>query len=155
MFSILPDMMVPKFMLRGFRRPQEVITAGLGQLERKVMDALWRSGGEMSVRAVHLAFEERIAYTTLMTTLDRLHKKGLLDRRKDGRAFLYVPRVSPSEFKRGIREDLVEGLLGKDAEGVEPILSCIVEKVSERDRALLDELERLVKEKRKELRQKD
>lgn len=119
------------------------------------MEALWRSGGEMSVREVHLAFEARIAYTTLMTTLDRLHKKGLLDRRKDGRAFLYVARVSRADFKRGIREDIVEGLLGQDAEGVEPVLSCIVEKVSERDRALLDELERLVREKREELRQKD
>jgi predicted transcriptional regulator len=155
MFSILPGMMVPKFMLRGFRRPQEVITSGLGRLERKVMEALWRSGGEMSVREVHLSFEERIAYTTLMTTLDRLHKKGLLDRRKDGRAFLYVPRVSRADFKRGIREDIVEGLLGQDSEGVAPVLSCIVEKVSERDRALLDELERLVREKREELRQKD
>jgi predicted transcriptional regulator len=154
MFSILAGMTLPKFLLRGFRRPQEVITSALGEREREVMDELWR-GGEMSVREVYLAFDERIAYTTLMTTLDRLHKKGLLARRKDGRAFLYVPRVSPAEFKRGIREDLVEGLLGQDAEGVEPILSCIVEKVSERDRALLDELERLVKEKRKELRQRD
>jgi predicted transcriptional regulator len=155
MFSILAGMTVPKFMLRGFRKPREVITAALGQLERKVMDELWRSPVEMSVREVHLAFDERIAYTTLMTTLDRLHKKGLLDRRKDGRAFLYVARVSRAEFKHGIREDIVEGLLGHDGEGVEPILSCIVEKVSERDRALLDELERLVREKRKELRQKD
>jgi predicted transcriptional regulator len=146
-------MKIPKFVLRGFKRPHEVMSTALGQLEREVMDELWR-GEEMSVRDVHQAFNERAAYTTLMTTLDRLHRKGLLNRRKDGRAFLYSPRVSRVEFEQGIREDLVDGLLGQNAEGIEPVLSCIIDKVSERDRALLDELERLVKEKRRELKRR-
>jgi predicted transcriptional regulator len=118
------------------------------------MEAVWRRG-EVSVREMHSAFGERMAYTTLMTTLDRLHKKGLLDRRKDGRAFLYSPRVSPEQFQQGIAKGVIEGLLGRGAEGVEPVLACIVEAVSERDRALLDELDRLVKEKRRELRRKE
>lgn len=147
-------MSLPKFVLRGFRRPREVITTALGQLEHEVLKELWHHG-EMSVREMYLAFDKCTAYTTLMTTLDRLHKKGLLNRRKDGRAFFYSPSVSQTEFEQGIREDLVDGLLGRSAEGVEPILSCIVEKVSERDRALLDELERLVKEKRRELKRKE
>lgn len=146
-------MTVPKFVLRGFRRPREVVTHTLGKLEREVMEALWPRG-ELSVRQVHHIFGERMAYTTLMTTLDRLHKKGLLARRKEGRAFIYAPRISRDELEQGIREDLIEGLLGHGAEGVEPVLSCIVEKVGERDRALLDELDRLVREKRKELKQK-
>ena len=100
------------------------------------------------------AFEERIAYTTLMTTLDRLYKKRLLDRRKDGRAFFYSAAVSREEFEHGIREDVIDGLLGHGAEGVRPVLACIVETVSEHDRKLLDELERLIKEKKRELRQK-
>jgi predicted transcriptional regulator len=131
-----------------------MITSALGQLEHEVLTELWRRG-EMSVREMHLAFDKRTAYTTLMTTLDRLHKKGLLNRRKDGRAFLYSPSVSRAEFDQGIREDLIDVLLGRNAEGVEPILSCIVEKVSERDRAMLDELDRLVKEKRRELGRKE
>jgi predicted transcriptional regulator len=90
-----------------------------------------------------------------MTTLDRLHKKGLLERRKDGRAFLYSPRLSPEQFTRGVTQDLIDGLLGRGEGGVEPVLACIVDAVSERDRALLDELDRLVKEKRRELRRKD
>jgi predicted transcriptional regulator len=147
-------MTLPKFVLRGFRRPREVMTSGLGQLEHEVLKELWRRG-EMSVREVHLAFDERAAYTTLMTTLDRLHKKGLLNRRKQRRAFFYSPRVSQTEFEQGIREDLLDGLLSRSAEGVEPILSCIVEKVSERDRALLDELDRLVKEKKRELKRRE
>jgi predicted transcriptional regulator len=146
-------MTVPKFLLRGFRRPREVVAPALGALEREVLECLWR-GGEASVRDVHAAFGETTAYTTLMTTLDRLFRKGLLTRRKEGRAFRYAPRVTREELERGIREDLLEGLLGQNAEGVEPVLSYIVERVGERDRELLERLDQLVKEKRKELKRK-
>jgi len=106
------------------------------------------------VRDVYRAFDERIAYTTLMTTLDRLFKKNLLERRKDGRAFLYAALVSRDTFDQGIKEDVIDGLLGHGADGVEPVLACIVDTISERDRELLDELDRLVQEKKKELRRK-
>src|SRR5881398_1802427 len=141
----------PRFLLRGFRRPSEVASLALGKLERQVLDQTWEHS-EVSVRDIYLAFEERIAYTTLMTTLDRLYKKRLLERRKDGRAFLYSPAVSPEEFEHGIREDVIDGLLGIGAEAVRPVLACIVDTVSENDRALLDELERLIKEKKRELK---
>jgi predicted transcriptional regulator len=125
----------------------------LGPLEREVMEIVWRwRKSEVSVRDIYLAFEERLAYTTLMTTLDRLHKKGLLERRKDGRAFLYSPRLSPQEFERSVAREVIDTLLGRGAEGVEPVLACIVEAVSEHDRALLDELDRLIKAKRRALR---
>jgi predicted transcriptional regulator len=143
----------PKFMLRGFRRPREVASLALGKLERQVLDEAWKRS-ELSVRDVYLAFGESVAYTTLMTTLDRLFKKKLLTRRKDGRAFLYLPAVTREEFDQGIREDVVEGLLGQGADAVQPVLACIVDTVSERDRELLDELDRLIKEKRKELKQR-
>jgi len=126
----------------------------LGSLERQVLDEIWRRG-EVSVRDIYRIFEERIAYTTLMTTLDRLFKKNLLDRRKDGRAFIYSALVSQADFEQGIKEDVIEGLLGHGADAVEPVLACIVDTVSERDRELLDELDRLIKEKRKELNQRN
>ena len=144
-------MKTPRFLLRGFRRPSEVASLALGRLERQVLDEAW-SRREVSVRDIYLTFEERIAYTTLMTTLDRLFKKHLLERRKDGRAFFYSPAVSREEFEHVIREDVIDGLLGTGAEGVRPVLACIVETVSEHDRALLDELERLIKEKKRELK---
>ena len=125
----------------------------LGKLERQVLEETWQRG-EVSVRDIYLAFEERIAYTTLMTTLDRLFRKQILDRRKDGRAFHYAPAVSREEFEHVIREDVIDGLLGRGAEGVRPVLACIVDTVSERDRALLDELDRLIKEKKRELQRK-
>lgn len=146
-------MKAPRFLLRGFRRPREVASLALGKLERQVLEEAWRRG-EVSVRDIYVAFDERIAYTTLMTTLDRLFRKQILDRCKDGRAFLYSPAVTREEFEHGIREDVIDGLLGRGAEGIQPVLACIVDTVSERDRELLDELDRLVKEKKRELRRK-
>jgi predicted transcriptional regulator len=151
---IFSGMPIPKFTLRGFRRPREVAAQALGKLEREVLNEIWRRD-EVTVRDVYLAFGESIAYTTLMTTLDRLFKKKLLIRRKDGRAFIYLPAVSRAEFEQGIREDVIDGLLGQGAEAVEPLLACIVDTVSERDRELLDELDRLIKEKRRELKQRN
>ena len=144
-------MKTSRFVLRGFRRPREIASFALGKLERQVLEETWRLG-EVSVRDVHRAFEERVAYTTVMTTLDRLFKKNLLARRKDGRAFLYSALVGQEEFDRGIKEDLVDGLLGHGAGEVEPVLACIVDTITERDRELLDELDRLVQEKKRELR---
>jgi predicted transcriptional regulator len=142
----------PKFMLRGFKRPREVASLALGKLERQVLEEAWKRS-ELSVRDVYLAFGETVAYTTLMTTLDRLFKKKLLTRRKDGRAFYYSALISASELEQGIREDVINGLLDLGGEGVEPVLACIVDAVSQKDRELLDELDRLIKEKRQELNQ--
>ena len=125
----------------------------LGKLERRVLEEAW-CRLELTVRDVYVAFGEDIAYTTLMTTLDRLYKKKLLERRKDGRAFIYSAAVSRAEFEHGIRADVVDGLVGHGAEGVEPVLACIVDAISDRDRELLDELDRLIKEKRRELKLK-
>ena len=125
----------------------------MGKLERETLEQVWRRG-EVRVRDIYLAFEERIAYTTLMTTLDRLYKKRLLTRRKDGRAFLYTAAVSREELDHGIREDVLDGLLEQGASGISPLLAFIVDAVTERDRELLDELDRLVKEKQRELRRK-
>jgi predicted transcriptional regulator len=143
-------MKIPKFLLRGFRRPGEALIASLGQLEQDVMKEIWRNR-EMSVRQVTEAFGDRVVYTTVMTTLDRLYKKRLLKRRKEGRAFLYSPRFSPEELERGVAADVMNNLLSDENASVEPILACMVDAVSDRDRHLLDELERLVRQKRLEL----
>ena len=143
-----------RFLLRGFRRPREIACFALGKLERQVIEEIWRLG-EVSVRDVVRAFDEQVAYTTIMTTLDRLYKKKLLQRRKDGRAFLYTALVSRADFDLGIKADVVDGLLGYGADGVGPVLACIVDTVSERDLELLDELDRLVQEKKRELQAKN
>lgn len=123
--------------------------AALGALETQVMEAVWRRGAEVSVRDVHARFESRLAYTTVMTTMDRLFKKGLLDRRKEGRAFLYSARVTRRQLAFDAGAGLIRGLL--ESEG-EPALSFLVDAVTDRDRELLDRLERLVREKKRQAR---
>jgi predicted transcriptional regulator len=119
----------------------------LGTLETEVMDALWREGRDLRVRDVHARFQARLAYTTVMTTMDRLFKKGLLDRRKEGRAFVYSARVTRLQLVVDAGAGLIRGLL--DSEG-EPALSFLVDAVTGSDRELLDSLERLVREKKRQ-----
>jgi predicted transcriptional regulator len=147
-------MKTPQFKLFGFRRPREVVSLTLGRLERIVMEEAWRRG-LVSASDLFRAYDERTAYTTWMTTLDRLFKKELLAREKSGRAYLYSPRVTREQFERGVAEDVLDELISRSSEGAEPLLACIVEALSERDRALLDELQRLVEEKRRELQDEE
>ena len=81
-------MITQRFWLRGNKRLSEAVLDSLGELEQRSMREIWLRG-ETSVSELGTAFGEIYAYTTLMTTLDRLYKKGLLARRKHGRAFLY------------------------------------------------------------------
>jgi predicted transcriptional regulator len=64
----------------------------MGQLEAAVMDVLWDRGGWMTPREVHteLSVHHPVGYTTVMTILVRLWRKGRLDRERDGRAFAYA-----------------------------------------------------------------
>jgi predicted transcriptional regulator len=74
----------------------------LHELESEVMEALWRSG-EASVRSIMQALnrggKER-AYTTYMTIMARLHKKGMLTRRREGKTDIYVPAYEREEYQR-------------------------------------------------------
>lgn len=141
-------------MLPGFKKAREAVTAELGQLEREVMRLTWH-GGEVSVHEVQQLLGEDKAYTTVMTTLDRLFRKGLVTRRKSGRAYLYSPSITREEFEHGFAVDILNGLFSRSGGAAEPLLSCIVEAVSERDRELLDELDRLVRLKKRELERKE
>ena len=118
------------------------------------MTLMWHKG-ESSVLEIHRALGTSKAYTTVMTTLDRLHKKKMLVRRKMGRAFLYSPLVSREEFERGLAEDVIDGLLNRASGEAEPLLACIVEAVGDHDRELLDDLDRLIRLKRHELERKE
>jgi len=119
----------------------------LGPLGRDIMDVGW-AGGEMTVRAVCARLGQFVAYTTVMTTLDRLFRKGLLNRRKTGRAFAYQPIVTEDELDRAFASGAVSAFLRQDGQDPLPLLSSLVDVVSELDPELLNALERLVREKR-------
>jgi predicted transcriptional regulator len=122
----------------------------LGTLEVELMELLW-SRGESSVRDVVPKLSRPLAYTTVMTTLDRLFKKGLLDRHKSDRAFLYSPHLSRQEWERQCAGSLVAGFLSGPSPSRELLLSCLLDAVGEHDARLLDELEKKIRSRRKEL----
>ncbi len=140
--------MAQSFLFWGFKSSQQVLESGLGALEREMMELVW-SRGEMNVRDACGLLRSEIAYTTVMTTMDRLFKKGLLARRMVGRAFVYRAAATRQELEGAVAAELVQSLLQRDGSESLPMLSLLVDAVSARDRALLDELERLVREKRR------
>jgi len=89
-----------------------------------------------------------------MTTVDRLYKKGLLDRVVEGRAFRYTPRQTPEELQRITALESIRQLLGSDDTSSLP-LSYLVEALSAQDAQLLDELQLLVERKRRELQSRE
>ena len=122
----------------------------LGRLEAAVMEVLW-SRGAGRVHEVVGELGRRLAYTTVMTTLDRLFKKGLLERSKQNRAFVYAPRMSRQEWEQRRASELVAGFLDGPRASREMLLSCFLEALGEQDAPLLDELERKIRVKRREI----
>ena len=122
----------------------------LGPLELEVMNVLWDRGTN-NVREVARQMQRELAYTTIMTTLDRLYKKGLLEREMSDRAFVYSAKVSREEWDRQRADEMMSGFLTGPVESRNLLLSCLVDAVGTHDAMLLDELERKVQLKREEL----
>jgi len=102
-------------------------------LELECLKALWRIG-QGSVKDVREVLTEnrRLAYTTVMTVLDRLAKRGAVARQKNGRAFLYEPLMDRDQARRLAVQELVDtyfggsrqalvAYLGGDSEPVSPM----------------------------------
>jgi len=134
------------------RNKPVVAFADLGPLEQAVVELLWEQG-ESSVQDVSKKLDRPLAYTTVMTTLDRLFKKGVLERRQVERAFLYTPRFSREEMQRRYASAFVDGFLVR--ESGEMLFSCLVDAVGQYDAALLDELEEQIRKKRLEIERRE
>src|ERR1700737_151413 len=82
----------------------------LGELERAVMDHLWSSRGPQTVRQVHeaLSAQRDLAYTTIMTVLQRLAKKNLVVQHRDDRAHRYAPTHGRDELVAGLMVDALD-----------------------------------------------
>jgi predicted transcriptional regulator len=122
----------------------------MGHLERTVMETLWERG-EGNVHDVVGWLGRPLAYNTVMTTLDRLFKKGLLSRNKLDRAFFYLPRLSRLEWQQKQAGDLVSGFLAGPGVAGELLVSCLIDAVGQYDAALLEDLEEKIRMKRREL----
>jgi predicted transcriptional regulator len=114
---------------------------GFGDLEAEIMHRVWAHDGPVTVRELFDEMRERraIAYTTVMSTMDNLHRKGWLSRDKDGKAYRYTAVASREEYSaRLMREAMAE------AGDTEAVLSHFVAQMDgEQSQVLADVLRRL------------
>jgi predicted transcriptional regulator len=129
---------------KGKSRPEPALPP-LHELEAEVMEELW-SQGEAPVRSVMDALNARTtkkrAYTTYMTIMARLHQKGVLDRRREGKTDFYTPKLERDEFMGARARAEVEGLV---AEYGDVALSHFARQVASLDPARRRALQRLAR----------
>ena len=120
---------------------KEMDSKPLGTLEQLVMDVMWERG-DGTVREVqsHQQVKGR-AYTTIMTTLARLHRKGLLERDGEGNAYRYRPRYDRLEHRRLVARDVMRKLLRDEGDVV---VTAFVDAATDADEAHLKRLSELV-----------
>lgn len=140
------------FLTNRFRKNENQHSNGaaLGKLEARVMEILWQLG-QGNVHDVSSRIDAPRAYTTVMTTLERLFKKGLLTRQKSGRAFIYAPAVAREEWERRRADSLVASFLNGAQPSRDLLVSTLLDAVGQHDAKLLDELEKKIRLRRKEL----
>lgn len=118
----------------------------LGDLELTIMEVLWDKSPQAVREVQRRVARGKLAYTTIMTTLDRLYKKGLLAREKDGIAFVYRPAIDREEYQRRVVEAAVTPLLEQGPSGV---LAAFVDIAADLSEDNLRQLEKLIAARRK------
>ena len=118
----------------------------LGDLQLKILQTLWERS-EAAVATVHEALggSAKFAYTTVATMLRKMETRGLVTHRAEGRSFIYRAKVAAEQVSRGMADHLVDRLFeGSLTEVVSHLLTT-----REVSRAELNELERLIAERKK------
>lgn len=115
-----------------------------GELEQRILDLLWERG-ELSVREARGLLEDELAYTTVMTVLDRLHGKRAVLRRKDGLAWRYRTALTREQALA----DKIARLVPEDACDASPLLEAFLDRAEQLDDGALDKLEALIRSRRK------
>jgi predicted transcriptional regulator len=121
----------------------------LGDLEARVMDAVWSLGRPVPARVVHerVIEEHDVAPLTVITVLNKLVTKGLLARAKQDDLYHYRARCTRDEFMAHVSRRAVEGILSL---GADAVAASLVDVLAERDPKRLAELERLIRRRRRE-----
>lgn len=116
----------------------------LGPLEVRVMEILWDCGN-CCVRDVVGRLNKRTAYTTVMTTLDRLYKKKLLGRKMCDRAYFYQTRVSRREWQESLARQVVAKLVAGSEASRDVLVACLLEAIRQQDALLVRELQNVIR----------
>jgi len=128
-----------------FRLGARGLARVLGPLEARILEVLWDHDEEMTVQGICDALDPRSNYKTVMTVLGRLTCKGLLERRRRGKAYLYRPRTSRQEFARSVADGVVQGLLRDYGEVA---VASFVDALDRLSPEALETLERLARKRR-------
>ena len=117
-----------------------------GELQTQLMAVVWRIG-EATVEQVrsNLPARYRSAYTTVQTVLNRLAERGLLERRRQGNAIVYSPRLSEAEY---VRRSVESTLAGASSEARQAVLAQLVGSLDGNELAELRKLARRTKDER-------
>jgi predicted transcriptional regulator len=128
---------------RRSRNPFKLLL--LGSLEREVLDLVCETGGG-TVREICKHLSRPLAYTTVMTTLDRLYKKQLLHRQKDGRGYRYAAQTERYDQS----QQFANGSATSNSISPIPLVSYLLDSVGTYDETLLQELEQKIAARRKQ-----
>jgi predicted transcriptional regulator len=128
--------------------PRPELPPELHELEGEVMENVWSRDGEVAVRDVMEALNSRTkkprAYTTYMTILSRLHAKGLVTRRRDGKTDLYKPSYTREEYADLRARAGVDSLVEQYGEAA---LTHFARQMADLDPVRRRELQRLARKK--------
>ncbi|RMA97753.1 BlaI/MecI/CopY family transcriptional regulator [Hydrogenothermus marinus] len=114
-----------------------------GELEEKVMEVVWKKENA-TVSEVREALKNKFAYTTIMTILDRLYKKGVLKREKEGKGYRYFPVMTKEEFEKSITKEVVKNLTKENPVAAIAAFEGIIENLSQED---IEKLKKFIEQK--------
>lgn len=132
-----------------FRAKRTGIAQVLGDLEKAIMETLWRLGKPATVTEVVDTMPGERAYHTVTTVMVRLCGKGLLQRRRPNGVWQYVPRLSQEEFRHQVAEEVIAGVY---ALAPESAVNSMLDLVDASSPDGLDALAKLIERKRRERR---
>jgi predicted transcriptional regulator len=123
----------------------------LGDLERVVMDHLW-STGSLDVKSCHqvIGRRRRITLNTVQSTMERLHRKGLLRREKVSHAYVYAPSLTREAYGARLAHEVVSSVMGADAQA--SVLAAFVDLAERAGEEGLARMEALIAARRAEQR---
>jgi predicted transcriptional regulator len=133
--------------IQHFKTHESGLNRFFGTLEAKIMSILW-DGSEMTIKDVqhHLEAEKMINFNTVMTVMNRLVEKGILQKRVEGRSSLYQPVLSREQFLDNQSKELTHELI----EEFGPlVMNHMLDALEEADPTLMDKLEQKIKQLKK------
>jgi|TARA_R110002012_G_scaffold30942_1_gene93442 predicted transcriptional regulator len=125
----------------------------LGELEKQVLQYLWSSPG-MDVKRVHaeLSKQRDSSLNTVQSALERLFKKGLLSREKQGHAYLYRAEIARDDLIAKLIDSVASDFVSK---GENSLIAAFSSVSTEMDEEQLDQLEQLIEIQRQQLKKGD